>query len=111
MTLLKHINIRRGHESGFRIPGLDRARALGRAFAFGTIALAHGERVSALWIVIAAVCVYLIAYHFYSRFIAGKVLQLDGLRMTLAVRYNDGLDYVPANKYVLFGHHCRDSTR
>ncbi|KND62375.1 Carbon starvation protein A [Candidatus Burkholderia verschuerenii] len=81
------------------------ALALLGAFAFGTIALAHGERVSALWIVIAVVCVYLIAYRFYSRFIAGKVLQLDGLRMTPAVRHNDGLDYVPTNKYVLFGHH------
>src|SRR6478609_3840976 len=75
------------------------------AFSFGTIALAHGERISALWVVIAAVCVYLIAYRFYSRFVAAKVLQLDGLRMTPAVRHNDGLDYVPTNKYVLFGHH------
>ncbi|SAL44528.1 carbon starvation protein CstA [Caballeronia turbans] len=81
------------------------ALALLGAFAFGTIALAHGERISALWIVIAAVCVYLIAYRFYSRFVAAKVLQLDGLRMTPAVRHNDGLDYVPTNKYVLFGHH------
>ncbi|WP_250453912.1 carbon starvation CstA family protein [Caballeronia sp. ATUFL_M2_KS44] len=81
------------------------ALALLGAFAFGTIALAHGERISALWIVIAAVCVYLIAYRFYSRFIAGTVLQLDGLRKTPAVRHNDGLDYVPTNKYVLFGHH------
>ncbi|KMZ12962.1 Carbon starvation protein A [Candidatus Burkholderia humilis] len=81
------------------------ALALLGAFAFGTIALAHGERISALWIVIAVVCVYLIAYRFYSRFIAAKVLQLDGLRMTPAVRHNDGLDYVPTNKYVLFGHH------
>ncbi len=79
--------------------------ALLGAFAFGTIALAHGERVSALWIVICAVCVYLIAYRFYSRFIASKVLQLDGLRMTPAVRHNDGLDYVPTNRVVLFGHH------
>jgi carbon starvation protein len=81
------------------------AVALFGAFAFGTIALAHGERVSALWVVIAAVCVYLIAYRFYSRFIANKVLQLDGDRVTPAVRHNDGLDYVPTNKYVLFGHH------
>lgn len=81
------------------------AVALLGAFAFGTIALAHGERISALWIVIAAVCVYLIAYRFYSHFIASKVVQLDGLRMTPAVKYNDGLDYVPTNKYVLFGHH------
>src|ERR1700761_304083 len=81
------------------------ALALLGAFAFGTIALAHGERISALWIVIAAVCVYLIAYRFYSRFLAAKVLQLDGLRMTPAVRHNDALDYCPTNKYVLFGHH------
>jgi len=81
------------------------AVALLGAFSFGTIALAHGERVSALWIVIAAVCVYLIAYRFYSRFIADRVLQLDGTRMTPAVRCNDGLDFVPTNKYVLFGHH------
>ena len=81
------------------------AVALLGAFAFGTIALAHGERISALWVVIASVCVYLIAYRFYSRFIADKVLQLDGLRMTPAVRHNDGLDYVPTNKCVLFGHH------
>ncbi|MGE8474023.1 MAG: carbon starvation CstA family protein, partial [Paraburkholderia hospita] len=81
------------------------AVALLGAFAFGTIALAHGEKVSALWVVIAAVCVYLIAYRFYSRFIANHVLQLDGQRVTPAVRHNDGLDYVPTNKYVLFGHH------
>ena len=81
------------------------AVALLGAFAFGTIALAQGERISALWIVIAAVCVYLIAYRFYSRFIASKVVQLDGLRMTPAVKYNDGPDYVPTNRCVLFGHH------
>src|SRR6478735_4722364 len=81
------------------------AIALLGAFSFGTIALAHGERISALWVVIAAVCVYLIAYRFYSRFVAAKVLQLDGLRMTPAVRHNDGLDFVPTNRYVLFGHH------
>jgi len=79
--------------------------ALLGAFALGVIALAQGERVSALWIVICAVCVYLIGYRFYSRFIADKVVGLDGTRMTPAVRHNDGLDYVPTNKYVLFGHH------
>ena len=79
--------------------------ALLGAFAFGTIALGQGERISAMWIVIAAICVYLIAYRFYSRFIATRVLVLDGTRMTPAVRHNDGLDYVPTNKYILFGHH------
>ncbi|MPW22618.1 starvation-induced protein involved in peptide utilization during carbon starvation [Paraburkholderia piptadeniae] len=81
------------------------AVALLGAFSFGTIALTHGEKVNALWVVIAAVCVYLIAYRFYSHFIANHVVQLDGQRMTPAVRHNDGLDYVPTNKYVLFGHH------
>lgn len=81
------------------------AVALLGAFAFGTIALANGERISAMWIVIAAVCVYLIAFRFYSLFIANRVLGLDGSRMTPAVRHNDGLDYVPTNKYVVFGHH------
>jgi carbon starvation protein len=81
------------------------ACAIAGAFAFGTIALHRGESVSAIWIVIAAVCVYLIAYRFYSLFIASKVLELDSKRMTPAYRYNDGLDYVPTNKYVLFGHH------
>ena len=75
------------------------------AFALGTVALARGETINALWIVIAAVCVYLIAYRYYSRFIADKVFQLDASRMTPAWKYNDGLDYVPTNKHVLFGHH------
>ncbi|CCF96235.1 carbon starvation protein A [Ralstonia solanacearum] len=75
------------------------------AFAFATVALARGEAVSALWVVVAAVCIYLIAYRYYSRYIADKVLGLDGTRKTPAWRHNDGLDYVPTNKYVLFGHH------
>lgn len=75
------------------------------AFALGTVALSRGETINALWIVIAAVCVYLIAYRYYSRFIANNVLQLDAARMTPAWKYNDGLDFVPTNKHVLFGHH------
>jgi len=75
------------------------------ACALGTVALSRGETISALWIVISAICVYLIAYRFYSKFIATRVAQLDGARMTPAWRHNDGLDYVPTNKYVLFGHH------
>jgi carbon starvation protein len=81
------------------------ALALCGAAALGVIALQRGEAVSAIWIVIAAVCVYLIAYRFYSLFIADKVLGLDAKRMTPATRLNDGLDHVPTNKYVLFGHH------
>jgi hypothetical protein len=56
-------------------------------------------------VVVAAVCVYLIAYRYYSLFIATRVLELDPRRKTPAFRHNDGLDYVPTNKYVLFGHH------
>lgn len=75
------------------------------AFALGAVALARGETINAVWVVVASVCVYLIAYRYYSRFIADKVFQLDATRMTPAWKYNDGLDYVPTNKHVLFGHH------
>lgn len=75
------------------------------AFALGTVALARGEAISALWVVAAAVCTYLIAYRYYSLFIAERVLGLDGQRKTPAHRHNDGLDYVPTDKNVLFGHH------
>ncbi|WP_211442584.1 carbon starvation CstA family protein [Collimonas humicola] len=81
------------------------ALALLGAFAFGYIGLQRGESISAIWIVIAAICVYLIAYRFYSLYISDKVLGLDATRMTPAYKYNDGLDYVPTNKNVLFGHH------
>ncbi|SIQ97992.1 carbon starvation protein [Aeromonas sp. RU39B] len=79
--------------------------ALLGAFALGYIALNRGEQINALWIVVAAVCVYLIAYRYYGLYIAHKVLGVDATRMTPAVRYNDGLDYVPTDKKVLFGHH------
>jgi carbon starvation protein len=69
------------------------------------VALKRGESINAVWIVAAAVCVYLIAYRFYSHFIANRVLQLDPQRETPAYKFNDGLDYVPTNRYVLFGHH------
>ncbi|EPV2494337.1 carbon starvation CstA family protein, partial [Enterobacter hormaechei] len=75
------------------------------AFALGYIALNRGEQINALWIVVASVCIYLIAYRFYGRYIAKTVLGVDGTRMTPAVRHNDGLDYVPTDKKVLFGHH------
>jgi carbon starvation protein len=71
----------------------------------GVVALNRGESLNAAWLVVAAVCVYLIAYRFYALFIAEKVLQIDPARLTPAQRHNDGLDYVPTNKYVLFGHH------
>ncbi len=81
------------------------ALALAGAGALGVVALQRGEPISAIWIVVAAVCVYLIAYRFYSLFIARDVMQLDARRMTPAYKHNDGLDYVPTNKNVLFGHH------
>jgi len=75
------------------------------AMALAIIALHRGESINAAWLVIAAVCVYLIAYRFYSHYITAKVLRIDPARQTPACRYNDGLDYVPTNRYVLFGHH------
>jgi carbon starvation protein len=81
------------------------ALSLAGAGALGVVALNRGEPISAIWIVIAAVCVYLIAYRFYSLFIARDVMGLDARRMTPAYKHNDGLDYVPTNKNVLFGHH------
>ncbi|MDQ1924550.1 carbon starvation CstA family protein [Massilia pseudoviolaceinigra] len=75
------------------------------ACALGYIALKRGEAINAIWIIAAAVCVYLVAYRFYSQFIADRVLGLDPKRQTPAYKFNDGLDYVPTNKYVLFGHH------
>jgi carbon starvation protein len=75
------------------------------AFSFAALALGRGENVSAVWLVTAAICVYLIAYRFYSKFIADKVLRLDDTRQTPAERHNDGMDYVPTNRWVLYGHH------
>jgi carbon starvation protein len=69
------------------------------------IALSRGESVNAAWLVVAAVCVYFIAYRFYGLYITSKVLRVDPTRQTRAHRHNDGLDYVPTNRYVLFGHH------
>lgn len=79
--------------------------ALLGAFCLGTVALRRGETVNAIWIVVAAVSIYLVAYRYYALFIANKVMQLDPTRATPAVLHNDGLDFVPTNKHVLFGHH------
>ncbi|MGE7414348.1 carbon starvation CstA family protein, partial [Methylobacterium tarhaniae] len=78
--------------------------ALGAA-ALAVVATQRGESINALWIVVAAVSVYLIAYRYYSLYIADRIMRLDPARQTPAVRHNDGLDYVPTDKYVLFGHH------
>jgi carbon starvation protein len=75
------------------------------AVSFGIVALTRGEPVNAAWLVIAAVCIYFIAFRLYGLFIANKVLGVNAARQTPAYRHNDGLDYVPTNRYVLFGHH------
>jgi carbon starvation protein len=79
--------------------------AVAGAAAFGVMALARGETISAAWLIVAAVCSYLVAYRFYSRFIADTVFGLDPRRATPAERLNNGRDFVPTNKWVLFGHH------
>jgi len=75
------------------------------AFAFAALALGRGESVNAVWLVTAALIVYFIAFRFYSKFIAERVLRLDDSRQTPAERHDDGIDYVPTNRWVLFGHH------
>ncbi|MGE0665365.1 MAG: carbon starvation CstA family protein [Sphingomonadales bacterium] len=79
--------------------------ALVGAGSLAIVALSRGEHVNAMWLVIAAACVYLIAYRFYGLFIAQRVLRVDRNRHTPAVLHNDSLDYVPIDRYVLFGHH------
>ena len=75
------------------------------AAAFGVIALARGETISAAWLIVAAVCSYLVAYRFYSRFIAVNVFDFDDSCATPAERLNNGRDFVPTSRWVLFGHH------
>jgi len=75
------------------------------ACALGVVALRRGEAINALWIVVAAVAIYLVAFRYDSLFIATRVMQLDPNRATPEVLNNDGLDYVPTNKHILFGHH------
>ena len=75
------------------------------ASAIGAIALHRGETINSVWFIAAAICVYAIGYRFYSAFIATKVLMLDSTRATPAERLNDNRDFVPTNKWVVFGHH------
>src|ERR1700747_3637758 len=79
--------------------------ALLGAVAFSIVALNRGEAVNAAWLVVAAICIYFIAYRFYGLFVANRALGVDARRQTPAIRHNDGLDYVPTNRYVLYGHH------
>src|SRR5438128_9052610 len=78
--------------------------ALG-AGALGSIALHRGEALNATWFVVAAVCCYLVAYRLYSAFVAAKILALDDTRATPCERHDDGRDFVPPNKWGIFGHH------
>jgi carbon starvation protein len=78
--------------------------AMGAA-GFAVLALNRGESISAIWLIVAAISVYAVAYRFYSRFLSRKVFGLDDNRKTPAEIHNDGKDFVPTNKWVLFGHH------
>ncbi|MFA6986272.1 MAG: carbon starvation CstA family protein, partial [Arenimonas sp.] len=75
------------------------------AACLGVLALNRGESINAAWVIAATIAIQMIGYRFYSRFIADKVLGLDSSRKTPAVRRNDGLDYVPTDRWVVFGHH------
>ena len=75
------------------------------AIAVGTVATRRGEPINAMWLVVAATCCYALGYRFYSKFIATKVLALDGLRATPAERLENGRDFIVTNKWVVFGHH------
>jgi carbon starvation protein len=79
--------------------------ALLGAVAVGTVAMQRGEPINSLWLVVAATCCYALGYRFYSKFIAVKILALDGLRATPAERLENGRDFVVTNKWVVFGHH------
>jgi len=75
------------------------------AAAFGVLALSRGESINAAWLLTAAVCTYAVGYRFYSRFLANSVFGLDDRRATPAERFNNGRDFVPTNRWVLYGHH------
>ncbi|HVP55865.1 MAG TPA: carbon starvation CstA family protein [Candidatus Eisenbacteria bacterium] len=75
------------------------------ALALATIALHRGEQINAMWLVVAALATYAVGYRFYSKFIAAKVLAIDPLRATPAERLDNGRDFVPTNRWVVFGHH------
>ncbi|PYP79403.1 MAG: carbon starvation protein A [Gemmatimonadetes bacterium] len=79
--------------------------ALAGAGALGVLALHRGENVSAAWLLVAALCTYAIGYRFYGAFIAAKVFALDDARATPSERLNDGRDFVPTNRWIVFGHH------
>ena len=73
------------------------------AASFARLALSRGESVNAAWLLVAALCTYAVAYRFYSKFIASRIFALDPARPTPAVRLNDGRDYTPTNRWIVFG--------
>ncbi len=75
------------------------------AGGWAVLALHRGESVNAAWLLLAAICTYLVGYRFYSRFIATRVVRLDDRRVTPAHRLANGRDFVPTSRWVLFGHH------
>ena len=86
-------------------PLLWTAIAATGAGSLGYLALARGEGINAAWLLTAAVCTYLVGYRFYSRIIASKIFALDARRMTPSERLQDGRDFVPTNRWIVFGHH------
>src|SRR5690349_3864869 len=89
----------------FRVIAIWTLVSLLGAASFAVLALSRGETINAAWLLTAALCTYAVAYRFYSRFIASKVFALDATRPTPAVRLNDGRDFLPTNKWIVFGHH------
>jgi carbon starvation protein len=79
--------------------------AIAGAVALGVVALSRGETISAAWLVVAGLCSYALAYRFYARFIAYRVFGLDERRATPAERLENGRDFVPTGRWVLYGHH------
>jgi len=75
------------------------------ATSFAWLALSRGEPINAAWLLVAALCTYAVSYRFYSKFIASKIFALDAARPTPAVRLNDGRDFMPTNRWIVFGHH------
>src|SRR2546423_7528867 len=94
-----------GKKSSLQTKLLWVAIALLGAVSFGIVGRNRVEAVNAAWLVVAAVCVYFLASRFYGLFVANRALGVDAARPTPARRHNDGLDYVPTNRYVLYGHH------
>ncbi len=85
--------------------GLWAGVALVAAFCLAGLALNRGEHVNSMWIVLAAICTYLVGFRFYGKFIAARVMHLDNERATPAERLRDGHDFEPTNKWIVFGHH------